>query len=142
MDFSVYHLVLLVLKHNLDEIVCPKISNFFSLVRWLELRQSRIFYFVLELFLNKCSLVCESNVCCLICAGNHSTTECNNKNEHRCTNCIFANSKYNVGILTYNEANNLESCESYNYFLQRQIKNTTYPYNPLVRNGRAWDNFW
>ena len=79
---------------------------------------------------------CTAQVCCLICSGNHLASECNNKTDHKCINCIIANNKYNTRRSINHDASNLSQCESYQYLLQRQIKNTVYPYNPLV-NGKS-----
>ena len=70
----------------------------------------------------------------MICAGNHREDNCDNKENVKCINCEYSNSKFNTNRCTEHKATDKGKCESYRYLLSRVVNNTDYPYNP-IKNG-------
>lgn len=75
---------------------------------------------------------CTSKSYCRFCSEEHASESCTNKNKLKCINCIQANNKYNTHRQVDHAASDFKNCETYKYFLQRQIKKIDYPFNPLV----------
>lgn len=74
---------------------------------------------------------CRNNEICGYCAQNHSSKNCQQKDDTKCSNCIDFNNRYNQNRPINHAAGNRNICPSYKALLGKCIAKTDYPYNPL-----------
>lgn len=80
---------------------------------------------------------CTRAVACAICAGQHETKKCNEKQLLCCINCIKAKESAKDDRPTDHRADDLEACETHKIRIKRIIEATDYPFLPVVNTRGA-----
>ena len=66
----------------------------------------------------------------MLCSGNHQTTNCNNKENLKCHNCTYSNSKSKLKKDVNHAATDATKCKYLKYKLKSILAETDYPSKP------------
>ena len=72
------------------------------------------------------SIKCQKETTCLICAGEHKTVQCDSRNNLKCANCAFSNSKHNTKYDCNHEATDSDNCNNFKNKIRKYIASVDY----------------
>lgn len=81
----------------------------------------------------------ENDTKCIRCAGDHEVFDCNKKNFHKSSNCLFYNNKFQKDYKTDYICYDIIDCESLKNRIFKVIANTEYPTKPVVRQNLVFN---